>query len=131
MSTKVNSIAELARKFGLSTKTIPKTVGIKLSFKEKVLRSIKNEIKVVESRKDTKILKVGKKSINEVRFYRHLEGNELEVCVKYKGKKVVVENEKEGIVIKNDYKLLLEALNVLYEMYNSIDEDDDFYVGRE
>jgi len=128
MGTELMTIKSLAAQFGLTFGPIStNSVGVKLPLKTKLLKCIENEINVMEDRKTTEII-FKKDKIREVRFHRLVDGNELEVCVKYKGKKHGVDPDGEGgIKCNNDIDSLRKALKGLYALYMSIPEDNEFY----
>jgi len=128
MGTELVTIKSLATKFGLTYGPVStSSIGVRLPLKTKLLKCITNEIDVMNNRKTTEIVfKTAK--VREIRFHRLIDNNELEVCVKYKGKKHGVDSDgKSGIKCNNDIKSLIITLNGLYELYNSIPEDNEFY----
>jgi hypothetical protein len=127
MGTELLTIESLASKFGLTLGTISRnTVGVKLPLKTKLLKCIKNEIGIMKNRKTTEIvLRTAK--VREIRFHRLIDNNELEVCVKYKGKKHGIISNERGIICKNDIDSLRKTLDGIYKLYNSIPEDNEFY----
>jgi hypothetical protein len=128
MGTELITIKSLASQFGLTFGPIStSSIGIKLPLKTKLLKCIENEINTMKGRDTTELI-FKKDKIREIRFHRLVDGNELEVCVKYKGKKHGVDpNGEGGIKCKNDINSLRTTLNGIYELYKSIPEDNEFY----
>ena len=131
MGTELITIESLASKFGLTLGSISTSnVGVKLPLKTKLLRCIEREIEIMKDRETTDILfKQGK--VKEVRFHRLIDGNKLEVSVKYKGKKhgIISSNTENnnGIVCENNITSLKKTLDGIYALYESIPEDNAFY----
>lgn len=131
MGTELITIESLASKFGLTLGKISiNSVGMKLPLKTKILKCIEKEIKEMKNRKTTELIFRTAK-VREIRFHRLVDGDELEVCVKYKGKKHGIvstdPNNKDVIKCKNDINSLQTTLDGLYNLYESIPEDNEFY----
>jgi hypothetical protein len=129
MASILVDIEKLALAAGLEVGLSTNTIGEKLTMKVKVLKSISKEIELVRERKNTMVLTRGDKKIKEVRFYRHVENNKLEVCVKYKGKKITTMPKGKSIKCENDYQSLIKTLELLKGIYDGIDENNEFYMG--
>ena len=112
------------------------------SLKERILRSIKTEIEMIESRKDLTLLKNNKTvngkltEVNENRFWKPSNSmeNKLLVNIKLKGKifgcgKKVERYNPNYMVVENNKKQLIGLLNKAKESLESIDENNkEFWV---
>ena len=112
------------------------------SLKERILKSIKTEIEMIESRKDLTLLKNNKTvngkltEVNENRFWKPSNSmeNKLLVNIKLKGKifgcgKKVERYNPNYMVVENNKKQLIGLLNKAKESLESIDENNkEFWV---
>lgn len=115
------------------------------SVKERVLTSIKNEIKLIEEREDLTLKKLtktidGKKTeVNENRFWKpsNKSKNNILFNIKVKGKIFGFGNEVDRyntsyFECKNDKNVLIKELESLSEKMNTIDENDTnfWFIGK-
>ena len=108
------------------------------SLKERILKSIKTEIEMIESRKDLTLLKNNKTvngkltEVNENRFWKPSNSmeNKLLVNIKLKGKifgcgKKVDRYNPNYMVVENSKKKLIGLLNKAKDSLESIDENNE------
>lgn len=112
------------------------------TLKERILKSIENEITLIGERDDLTLLKLNKTvngkltEVNENRFWKpsNTMENRLLVNIKLKGKifgcgKEVDRYNPNYIVVENDKEKLIGLLNKITESLESIDEnDEDFWM---
>ena len=126
---------------GIETTTESRSRKTK-TLKERILKSIENEITLIGERDDLTLLKLNKTvngkltEVNENRFWKpsNTMENRLLVNIKLKGKifgcgKEVDRYNPNYIVVENDKEKLIGLLNKITESLESIDEnDEDFWM---
>ena len=108
------------------------------SLKERILKSIKTEIEMIESRKDLTLLKLNKTvngkltEVNENRFWKPSNNmkNKLLVNIKLKGKifgcgKKVERYNPNYMIVDTDKQKLIELLKSIKNGLSEVDEKDE------
>ena len=99
----------------------------KLTEKDKIIKVIKKEITLLESRKNTVVQYRPGKKIKEIRFWKVI-GDHCYINVKYKGNIFPKSNKyKFAAIVNNNKEDILNALRDLLDAYNKIDSNDEFW----